>query len=377
MTAAEQCIEALTHGTPTLDETKQACEGQLAELAVEEKALLGARNLHSLVYRGLVEEARQAEAAKTTEYSALVEVEDKLRDVQKKVQQVNTKLGEVSKYSREHLVSVLRTNTEFSETDAMLQYASLVVPGTIHVNELVKKTVVSFRTTEHTIEDTSTGNSWGMFCARNVEVTIVHDGFTRHATMQAYQLYELGNIIACTAAEYACGTTAIGKIHYTHPHVQSNGMCCLGNAAEMLLAAFKRKNILELILTACKFLCSYDAVNPYRHLTKFINPAQPDGHKHISPWQRDRAWCVDCNDVSKEGTCTHMKAVKVKQFGMHTCSEAELLRMCPACGDNVDTHAGTGWCTSCMNNLLKFSFASLKSRSRLRGFIGRVNNGYS
>lgn len=332
--AAEENLLFLNREYDHLKEEKERLEKELAEKSAQHG------NANNAMYRVL-------EQKESAQYRVAV---------LKKEKELLDKNG-----GKKGLIELLSKKMEFTETEALLHYMDMVVIPTISIKKEKDSATILFSTTEHVIEHPS-GDTWGMFCARDVKIVISESRYSTSATMDAKPRYASTNIIQ--GLQIAEGRGAPEAQVFTHPHIQVSGVCCMGNLQPMLLAAHKKGNYSEIILLACKFLCSYSKeTTPYVDIQQFVNPAQKVSTS-TSPWTV--GWCSACKDCVSNDCVAH-GGKPMPPAAVVTADD--LLSLCPSCGVKAPTNMKkTGWCPACANAFLQFEFSALRSESMLRGF---------
>ena len=114
---------------------------------------------------------------------------------------------------------------------------------------------------------------------------------------------------------------------YFHPHVSSDGSCCLGTAIEPVGAALATGNVLEALHIICTFLTSYNHSNPYELCAAF-GYDENDFDTIVCQFcgTTNACICPDLPDVPQ--TCLRCAAVPANQacwfcmpccLAVHTC----------------------------------------------------------
>ena len=83
---------------------------------------------------------------------------------------------------------------------------------------------------------------------------------------------------------------------YSHPHISTDGMCCLGNYGSLIADCLAQQDHLGLVVGMLEFLASYNPSSPYQDLRRW-DPDWSDEDRYESCYE-DAAPsdCVDCSD---------------------------------------------------------------------------------
>ena len=141
---------------------------------------------------------------------------------------------------------------------------------------------------------------------------------------------------------------------YSHPHISTDGMCCLGNYGSLIADCLAQQDHLGLVVGMLEFLASYNPSSPYQDLRRW-DPDWSDDDKWDSCYEdsgpRECVTCGEdgcphhddasdrCWEISDYTTCIECRDCDWASVAQDRCRDDHTAQECVECGTEQCAYA--------------------------------------